>query len=686
MTGYERPLSPPLPPNSGYQGFPQQSNPSAGHYAQQQQAPHSLSQHAPPSQSHYQQPGVPPVPGNLRPMMSAPQAPPQPRLSAAQMPNVISVQEVDQSRYEGPDGVFRSSVTCDILPPLPTTNVAIVDDGNCSSRFIRPTMYNIPLSEDLQQSAKIPLAMVIQPFAKGHPKEPAVPVVDFSEKGPIRCNRCRAYINLFIKFIRGGRQYECNICSMINDVPDEYFCNLDAAGRRADIQNRPELLYGSVDFVASKEYSMRKNAPPYLLLALDASRTAIQNGAFISALSAIRNIVEAHLSGAHRLYSKMAIITFDKSINVYDLRASEPQILVMSDVHEPFVPLHDGLFFDPSAASEQVFALLDRLPGLFHETRVVDSCAGAAAAFAMEAMKSHGGRVVLFSSTLPNTGAGLLKNRDSAAVVPLDKINPLLLPQGEFYTKLGRQASTFGISFVLVATPATYLDVASIGQLTTTTSGHIIYYPKFASDHSGEAFAQEVCQFLWRPFVYDTVLRVRAGSSLQTTDYLGNFSTLNQTDYQFAALNCDQSFAVTFIYDSKLSENEMVSFQCAVLHTTTEGERRIRVHNLALRVTSAMANVFRMADFDALVQFFCKKAISQLTSTPLPSLITQFHVRSAQALASYRKFCAQNMPSGQLVLPESLKLLPIYCLAFSKSVAFSSSIHSPWCPQLIPGF
>lgn len=607
--------------------------------------------------------------------MAAPQAPPSPRLSSAQMPNVVAVQEADQARYDGAEGAtFRSSVTCDILPPLPTTDVAILDDGNCSSRFMRPTLYNVPLSEDLQQSARIPLALIIQPFAKAHPQELPVPVVDFGEGGPIRCNRCRAYINLFDKFLRGGRQYECNICSMVNDVPDDYFCNLDASGRRADIQNRPELMYGTVDFAASKEYSVRKPAPPYLLFAVDASRQAIQNGAFASALATIRTVVEAHLSGLHRLYAKMAIITFDKAINVYDLRASEPQILVMSDVHEPFVPLHDGLFFDPAAASEQLLALLERLPTMFLETRVVDSCAGAAAAFALEAMRSHGGRVLLFSSTLPTVGAGLLKGRDSTATVTADKVNPLLLPQGDFYAKLGRQASSFGVSFVLVATPTAHLDLASLGPLATTTSGHIVYYPNFSSDRSGEALGQEVCHLLWKPFVYDAVLRVRAGSALQAGEYLGNYSTLNQTDYQFAALDCDQTFAVTILYDAKLSENEMVSFQCAVLHTTSEGQRRIRIHNLALKVTSAMANIFRMADLDALIQLFCKRAVSQLASAPIPTLVTQFHVRSAQALASYRKFCAQNMPSGQLVLPESLKLLPIYCLAFSKSTAFSSGI------------
>jgi protein transport protein SEC24 len=405
--------------------------------------------------------------------MYAPQAAAAPpKISAAQMPNVVAVQEADEARYSSGEGLFRSSVVYDILPPMPTTDVTILDDGNCSSHFMRSTMYHVPNSEDLASSSKLPLSLIVQPFAKLTPRQAPVPVVDFGEKGPLRCTRCRAYINVFVTFLRGGRTFECNICSMNNDVPDEYFCNLDASGRRSDIGQRPELLYGTVDFLASKEYIMRKPKPPYLLFVIDTSRSSIQNGAFASALIAIREHIEAHLNdGNARVYQKMGIVTFDKNISIYDLRASEPQILVMSDVHEPFVPLSDGLFFDPLVACEQAFALLDRLPSLFTETRIVDSCLGAAAAFALEAMKSHGGRVVLFNTTLPNVGIGLLRNRDSAAPSGTDKVNPLVLSQGDFYSKIGSQAAALGVSYVLVSTPSGFMDIATIGIL-------VLYFTK----------------------------------------------------------------------------------------------------------------------------------------------------------------------------------------------------------------
>jgi protein transport protein SEC24 len=39
---------------------------------------------------------------------------------------------------------------------------------------------------------------------------------------------------------------------MQNDVPADYFANLDMSGRRVDWMQRPELRCGTVDFVATK--------------------------------------------------------------------------------------------------------------------------------------------------------------------------------------------------------------------------------------------------------------------------------------------------------------------------------------------------------------------------------------------------------------------------------------------------
>lgn len=87
-------------------------------------------------------------------------------------------------------------------------------------------------------------------------------------------------------------------------------------------------------------------------------------------------------------YSRIGIITFDKNVQFYDLRSSlaEPQLMVMSDVLDPFVPMNEGLFFDPITSKDIALSLLDRLPKLFQENRSLDACFGSATYACYEAL------------------------------------------------------------------------------------------------------------------------------------------------------------------------------------------------------------------------------------------------------------------------------------------------------------
>lgn len=72
--------------------------------------------------------------------------------------------------------------------------------------------------------------------------------------GPPRCDRCRGYINPWVRFIDGGRKWTCNLCGADNPVPHAYFSHLSPMGQRVDHDERPELQHGTVDFLAPREY------------------------------------------------------------------------------------------------------------------------------------------------------------------------------------------------------------------------------------------------------------------------------------------------------------------------------------------------------------------------------------------------------------------------------------------------
>ena len=420
----------------------------------------------------------------------------------------------------------------------------------------------------------------------------------------------------------------------------------------------------------------RPAGKPHLLFILDSSRAAVGTGSFQASLESIKAFASS--PQAVQFYGGMAILVQDRTLTFYTLREgrNEPQILVVGDVFDPFVPLHaNDLYFDPIKCSSGLTVLLNHLSSTITlDSRPVDSCFGAAVSVALESLKARGGRAVFFQTTLPSYGPGALKNRESGAnPPPADKANPLLFPQGDYYTKLANQAAEQGISMSLIVTPAAHIDLATIGILVNTTSGTLLHYSRFSTQQHLNRIVGDVLGLLSSSFVFDCLARIRCNSGLQVKKHYGHFFTAsNGHDLSFGAISCDQSFSALLEYDGKLSEKERASFQIAFLHTDAfSGQRRIRVLNLALPCSSSIQAIFRMAELDTILSFFLKKNVSQILEAPSPAFPASFTSKCSNILASYRRYCAANMSSGQLILPDSLKLFPIMTLAIHKDPAYN---------------
>ena len=95
---------------------------------------------------------------------------------------------------------------------------------------------------------------MITPLATLPAEEQVPPLVDTGNVGPVRCVRCKAYMNPYMKFVDGGRRFSCVLCSAPTEVPPEYFQHLDHTGARVDRFERPELVYGAYEFTVTKDY------------------------------------------------------------------------------------------------------------------------------------------------------------------------------------------------------------------------------------------------------------------------------------------------------------------------------------------------------------------------------------------------------------------------------------------------
>lgn len=80
-------------------------------------------------------------------------------------------------------------------------------------------------------------------------------------QGIVRCKQCRTYINPYVGWMSNGRQWRCNVCGMINDVPSSYQCHLGQDGQRTDRADRPELSQASVELVRKGGGGARAGTP-----------------------------------------------------------------------------------------------------------------------------------------------------------------------------------------------------------------------------------------------------------------------------------------------------------------------------------------------------------------------------------------------------------------------------------------
>lgn len=67
-------------------------------------------------------------------------------------------------------------------------------------------------------------------------------------------------------------------------------------------------------------------------------------------------------------------------------------------------------------------------------------------------------------------------------------------------------------------------------------------------------------------------------------------------------------------------------------------------------------------------------AIRSITVSTPKSIRDNIITQTANMLACYRKNCAQSTVAGQLILPETLKLLPVYVTSLIKCDALTGSM------------
>ncbi|TDL14313.1 hypothetical protein BD410DRAFT_797254 [Rickenella mellea] len=472
----------------------------------------------------------------------------------------------------------------------------------------------------------------------------------------------------------------------------------------------------------------RPPTPMHTIFAIDVSAPSVVNGYTRAVCEAVKGVVfgssrhptDGAGGGDEGLVEegedpclpsvcKTAIVTFDSTVHFYNLSPRLPQATmhVVPDILEMFCPLRDAMFVSPSESRNVIESLLDALPSRFTNTNITGCATGPAVQGCLAALAPFGGHIVVFTASPPSLGPGSSSpsfsssssSRTTSFLSPSSTASfntsssastgtgggggtGTLSAQDAFWLDLGDECAESGVGVSVFAASGSGLGVelGSMAPLATLTGGALSYFPRFDDTRDSDYVRSQLRGTFKQIRGYDasiimrcsTGLRVRASHGLFTpspsSPSLSTGLLTSSSTYAFSLTHSTSlSSTLSSFAGPTLSEREYAYFQCAVLYTSVDGMRKVRVVNVGAVVSGLAGNVFRYADCDAVVTFFAKEAISTASIPKLENIREDLTERCAAILLAYRRNCAAATSPSQLILPEAFKLLPLYVLALQKS-------------------
>ncbi|XP_027324529.1 protein transport protein Sec24A [Anas platyrhynchos] len=539
---------------------------------------------------------------------------------------------------------------------------------NCNPELFRCTLTNIPQTQALLNKAKLPLGLLLHPFKDLS----QLPVVTSSTI--VRCRSCRTYINPFVSFL-DQRRWKCNLCYRVNDVPEEFMYN-PVTRVYGEPHKRPEVQNATIEFMAPSEYMLRPPQPPVYLFVFDVSHNAIETGYLNTVCKTLLDNLDL-LPGNTR--TKIGFITFDSTIHFYSLQEglSQPQMLIVSDIEDVFIPMPENLLVNLNENKELIQDLLRTLPQMFTKSLETQSALGPALQAAFKLMSPTGGRISVFQTQLPSVGMGALKSREEPNQRATAK-EIHLTPSTDFYKKLALDCSGQQVAVDLFLLSGQYSDLASLGCISRYSAGSVYYYQSYHHKHNPvqvEKLQKELKRYLTRKIGFEAVMRIRCTKGLSIHTFHGNFFVRSTDLLSLPNVNPDAGYAVQMSVEESLTDMQVVSFQSALLYTSSKGERRIRVHTMCLPVVTTLSDVYAGADVQAITGLLANMAVDRSVSATLSDARDALVNAVIDSLSAYRSSVLSIQQPG-LMAPSSLRLFPLYVLALLKQKAFQTGTNA----------
>uniref|UniRef100_A0A1I7YZF0 Protein transport protein SEC24 n=1 Tax=Steinernema glaseri TaxID=37863 RepID=A0A1I7YZF0_9BILA len=545
-----------------------------------------------------------------------------------------------------------------MLPSMVANNTE-----HCSPEIFRCTLSGIPQTQELLKKCRLPLGLTL------HPYRDLKQLNVLQTPTIVRCRYCRTYINPYVYF-PDGRHWKCNLCYRVNDLPTDF--NWDPINKCfSEPTRRPEIKHATVEFIAPSEYMLRPPQPALYMFVLDVSAQAVETGYLHAFSKKLRECLDS-LPGDDRLL--IGFVAVDSAVHFYEFAFLDgpPRELVVDDVDDMFLPVNSGLYVPLKEYRTAVEQFVLSLPSLFEDSRCSSNCLGSALTIVRTMIADIGGRITVMQASLPNMGPGKLESREDPNQRASAEVKNMG-PATDFYKSFALECTGNQIAVDLFMLSSQYNDLATLSGMSKYSSGSVYHFPNYHINRNQPEvlrYNQLLHRYLTRKIGFEAVLRIRCSRGVSLHSFYGNFFIRSTDLLALANVNPEAAIGVQVQLDDGLEGCTNVSFQAALLYTSSRGDRRIRVHTLCLPVISEYGQLFTAFDVNCTVSLLAKMAAERvMCGNDLADSREALINAAIDALGSYNRSIGQ---SGNIVLapPGQLGILPLYILGLLKHSAF----------------
>ena len=559
---------------------------------------------------------------------------------------------------------------------------------NCSKNYLRTTINVFPKEESQLNQISIPIGLLISP-SSFFTEDGDIPVLSYGENWDApRCQneKCKAFLNPFVKFIDNSEKWECNICKKINKTENYYNEEIDNNGVRFDQDEKIELNNGSYEFILNKSYwkeNRMPNTPNYYFL-IDLSYKSIQSGFSQCVLETIKDCINNnYFFNYDNVDIKICIITYETSINFYSLNPNCNQFtMICITDNEIFIPtLTSNLLVSLKENKDKLIQIIESIqnnisnnlinnkPDIKEATKIFDSIK------AINLLGGVlGGKIMIFSGSNVNL---LEPMNDSKEEKNNININKNLTRGAIKLCQLGIEVTYNNFSINIFQSCNEFIKLISLNQLCDNSNGNIYFYKNFNPNLHYKNLYNQIKRVLTNEMELEGTLKLRISNGFYIKDYMTSVLLYNRKLFVFPCHDVEQNYSVllSMLTKEEMEENEIqknfddfIYIQSCLLYSHGDGTRRIRIHNLCLPVSSNNNDIFDSIDVEFLSVFFAQKLTHLIYKTKnLNNSVIEIENNFYNLVGEY----CNNSNSFKKEISSEIQLLILYFLGIMKLNLFN---------------